>query len=221
MPQKREIIYPFFLECTPLAQDHFWETIFEDLAYGRPPQGTYIAKGCLCCSYRGREFSYKLERRPPELLYQDVYTLLKEKVGILSKKEKEKRKTTFAEYMTPVVQSWGEIRKKNVKDMLYEEYALSMKAKHHLDYKQCRYLLALIVIAVGMKIITARDIDFENGSITNIRGISFVQGEFVLDRIAEHFSDEDTGGASESEILLTKKFICENWPSYIQNLLEN
>ena len=88
MPVKREIIYPIFLECCQFADDIFWETIFEDLAYGRAPSGTYISKDFLNCSYKNKEFSYKIERKDPENIYNDIYKLLTEKLGILSQKEK-------------------------------------------------------------------------------------------------------------------------------------
>jgi hypothetical protein len=63
MPVKREIVYPVFLECCQYADDIFWENVFEDLAYGKPPYGTYISKGFLCCSFKNKEFSYKIERK--------------------------------------------------------------------------------------------------------------------------------------------------------------
>ena len=35
--------------------------IFEDLAYGKTPYGAYFNKDFLCCSFKGKEFSYKLD----------------------------------------------------------------------------------------------------------------------------------------------------------------
>ena len=65
MPIKREIIYPIFLECCQFTDDKFWENVFEDLAYGKTPYGTYISKDFLCCSYKKKEFSYKIEKKLP------------------------------------------------------------------------------------------------------------------------------------------------------------
>ena len=47
MPIKKEIVYPVFLECCEFSVDSFWENIFEDLAYGKTPYGTYINKNFL------------------------------------------------------------------------------------------------------------------------------------------------------------------------------
>ena len=67
MPIKREIVYPIFLECCQFTDDKFWENVFEDLAYGKTPYGTYISKDFLCCSYKKKEFSYKIEKKLPHI----------------------------------------------------------------------------------------------------------------------------------------------------------
>ena len=80
---KRDIIYPVFLECCKYANDSFWENIFEDLAYGKTPYGTYINKNFLCCSYKNKEFSYKIERKDSYQLYNDIYNLLTNLISLV------------------------------------------------------------------------------------------------------------------------------------------
>ena len=112
---KREIVYPMFLECCQHADDIFWETIFEDLAYGKPPYGTYISKDFLCCSYKKKEFSYKIEKKNSLTLYSDIYDLLTKKVGILSQREKIRKKKDFSDLEESIKESrksWNNIRKK-------------------------------------------------------------------------------------------------------------
>ena len=76
MTIKKDIIYPIFLECSQFITDKFWENIFEDLAYGKSPYGTYISKGSLTCKYKDKEFIYKLEKKDPKILYTEIYLLL-------------------------------------------------------------------------------------------------------------------------------------------------
>ena len=47
-----ELVYPFFLKCCEYTDDIFWKFVFEDLAYGKSPYGTYITKNFLCCNYK-------------------------------------------------------------------------------------------------------------------------------------------------------------------------
>jgi len=57
MPSNKEIVYPIFLECCQHADNMFWENIFEKLAYGKTPYGTYISNNFLCCGYKDKKFT--------------------------------------------------------------------------------------------------------------------------------------------------------------------
>jgi hypothetical protein len=116
MPIKKEIVYPVFLECCEFSVDSFWENIFEDLAYGKTPYGKYINKNFLCCSYKNKEFSYKIERKEPQKLYTDIYNLPTKKLGIMSHIEKIQKRVDFQNTESRIKefrQDWGNIRKKN------------------------------------------------------------------------------------------------------------
>ena len=43
-------------------------------------------------------------------------------------------------------QEWGSIRKKNIKDLLIEQYVVRMKNKHNLTLSQSKYLLSIILL---------------------------------------------------------------------------
>jgi hypothetical protein len=201
---KKELLYPVFLECCEYIEDNtsrisaeasetenessltetnttsdlFWKNIFEDLAYGKAPYGTYINKGFLCCSFKNKEFSYKLERKDPEVLYTEIYELLTTKLGILSHKEKMSKKLSFQ----VMEKGLKEKQRKNIKDIMYENYAVAMKNKHSLSLSQCKYLLSVIFICVMFKTITSKDVEIENEKIVNIKGIEFEKGSVVLKR---------------------------------------
>jgi hypothetical protein len=216
MPIKKEIIFPLFLECCQYTTDIFWENIFEDLAYGKPPYGTYISKGFLCCSYKKKEFSYKIERKTPEILHSDIYLLLKNKLGLLSQKEKIKKRAAFQnieETMNETRKSWSKIRKKNIKDLLIEQFVINMRYKHFLSIAQSRYLLSLIFIAMVFKVITSNDIDYQNGVILGIDGISFNKKEIIFERDLYNMDI-----SISPDIYLEKNKMSDTWEKYIKDL---
>ena len=180
MPIKREIVYPVFLECLEYTDDIFWKSIFEDLAYGKAPHGTYINKGFLCCSYKGKEFSYKLERKDPEILWNELYQILTDKIGIFSQKEKKDQKLAFSEMQKLLKSENSNSRRKNSKDMLFQKYAIEMKREHNLSIKQTKYLLSIISICLLFKTITTKDIIIEDEKIISINGIDIENGEVIL-----------------------------------------
>lgn len=212
---KKEIIYPFFLECCHFAEDTFWETIFEELAYGETPYGTYINKGFLCCSYKGKEFSYKIERKDPQVLYTDIYKLLTQKVGILSQKEKQRKRIDFHEAEKSIRgsrQKWSDIRKKNIKDLLIERYVIDMRKKHSLSLRQAKYLLSIITVAIAFKIITTKDIIYKDDRIEHINGIEISKG---LIKPTKNIYNVDTITSTEQTPI--KRF-SDHWDKYLKNL---
>lgn len=216
MPIKKDIVYPIFIECLQFTEDIFWENIFEDLAYGKTPYGTYISKDFLCCKYKKKDFSYKIERKDPKILYEEVYNLLANKLGLLSSEEKIKKKKLFNELETNLRQSgknWIDIKKKNVKETLIELYVTKMKHKYSLTLAQSRYLMSIIFIAIVFKVITNKDIEYENGVIHNIKGIDFVKKQIIIEK--ELYKLETSFAP---DIVLDKKLMADSWEKYLKDL---
>ena len=216
MVLKKEIIYPVFLECCKHADDSFWENIFEDLAYGKTPYGTYINKNFLCCSYKNKEFSYRIERKDSGELYNDIYNLLTNKLGVLSNKEKLKKRDDFNSTENRIKecrQEWSDIRKKNIKDLLVERYVVDMKNKYSLTIKQSKYLLSILFIAIVFKVITSEDIEYSDSKIQNINGIEFTKKKIIIKRNIYDISIDLSPECTDN-----KKVMMENWEKYLNTL---
>ena len=216
MPVKKEIIYPIFLECCEFSEDTFWKNVFEDLSYGKCPYGTYITKDFFCCNYKNKEFSYKIEKKEPEILYNDIYELLSKKLGLLSHKDKIKKKIDFSILEDEIKENrknWSNIRKKNIKDLLIENYVIEMKKKYSLSIKQSRELLSSIFIGMVFKVITVKDIEYSDGIIKNIDGISFKKKQIIFERDIYDFDINIT-----PYIIVDKKSMSDNWEKYLDAL---
>ena len=214
MTIKKEIIYPIFLECCQYTTDIFWENVFEDLSYGKTPYGTYITKDFLCCNYKDKEFSYKIEKnKEPEQLYTDIFNLLSKKLGLLSQRDKIKKKIDFYNIEEEIKEgrkNWSSIRKKNIKDLLIEKYVIDMKNKYSLTIKQSKYLLSIIFIAMVFKVITVKDINYENGKISHIEGIDFKKKQIII--LRDVYSLESS---FNSCILIEPNLMSYNWENYL------
>ena len=201
MPIKKDIIYPVFLECCQYAIDNFWVNIFEDLAYGKTPYGTYISKNFFCCNYKNKEFSYKIERKESHVLYTDIYNLLTKNLGILSRQEKVKKRFDFHKLQSRIKdtrQEWASIRKKNT-------YSLSLR--------QSKYLLSIIFIALIFKVFTSKDIEYCDGKIKSIEGIEFTNKNILIKR-----SIYDIDVNISEEIFEDKKIMSDNWEKYLSTI---
>jgi len=214
---KREIIYPVFLDCTRYTDDIFWQNIFKELAYGKTSYGIYISKNFICCNQKKKEFSYKIEPKDPELVYNELYNIFKNKVGIQSHQEKLNSRKVFNqvedENNKNIKNNWGSIKKKNMKELLIELYVTKMKNKYFLSLEQARYLISIIYIGIIFKVITKKDINYVNGEIIDIIGITFDRKKVILNK--NIYSVEIT---FENTVFAEKKTMKDIWNKYIRDL---
>ena len=217
MTLKNEIIYPIFLECLKYCKDSFWENIFNDLIYGKAPYGTYISKDFIICSYKGKEFSYKIDKTKDSLiLYNELFEILFSKLGLLSSKDKIKKKIDFYNYENTLKEnrdkSWTSIRRKNIKDLYIENYVIAMKKKYNLNIKQTRHLLSMISLGLIFKVILAKDIVYNNGIIENIKGINFVNKNIIFEKNIYNLENK------YPYILIEKPTLSAEWEKFIKKL---
>lgn len=211
--KKNVIIYPIFIECSEYSDDIFWKNIFNDLAYGKCPYGTYFSKDYLCCSYKKKEFSYKIEGNDAKCMYDDIYKLLNGKLNICSPNELIYKQQIFEDVEDNIKDKrskWSSIKKKAIKDLIIEMYVKNMKKNNNLTYKQVEYLLSIIRTGFIFKIITADDIIYKNGNIISINGISFKNNKIVIDQDIYNFKVNHT-----SNINIEKKLMSDNWEKYL------
>lgn len=182
----REILYVKFLDCCRYTEDNFWKSVFEDLSYGFCPYGVYISKDFLCCNFKNKEFSYKIDlSKSSQLLFTEIHGILKNKFGLLSMQEKIDEREIFENVKNNLKKNkevWSNIRKKNIRDNIIEKFLIKMKKNHNLNYKQIRQLLNIINISLVFKVITNEDIVYNDSEIKSIDGISFKNGVIEIKR---------------------------------------
>jgi hypothetical protein len=176
---KKEILFPIFLQCASQVEDPFWRYVYEDLSYGKCPYGLSLQKNYLSCYIRGKEFSYKMDAdKPPEILYQELDSLLRERAGILSEKEKLSERARLCRLRTNKnKEEWSQVKKKMIRDTLLEQYVLENSQKYQIASVMAKRVLSMLIVGLMFKTITAKDIFYQNGFIcfrTNFSIISFV-----------------------------------------------
>ena len=185
MPVKRDIIYPIFLKTIQYTEDTFWKDTFENLSYSICPSGSYINKGFICSNIKGKEFVYKFIDKDPQIIYENVYKLLKEKLNIMSRNERNVLLKEFDEVEQNIKKirqgSWVDIKKKSIKDILFQNYVIHMKQEFNLSNYQIKKLYNVINLCIVLKSISNNDIIYKDGEIVSINGIQFSNGCYELD----------------------------------------
>ena len=198
------LVYPFFLDCCQYADNVFWGDIFFNLAFGIPPLGTYISQDFLCCSLNQKDFIYGIEEKDSETLYKEVYSLLRNRLGVFSHQDKVGKIND--------IENLNDIKKKT-KETLIELYVSKMRTNYSLSIKQARHLLSTILIAMVFKVITAKDIDYSNGRINKINGINFSKNQVIITQNLWNINL-----SSASCIFVDKKCMANNWEKYLEKL---
>jgi hypothetical protein len=177
---KAVILYPVFLECLAFCTgDSFWSYVFEDMAYGRPPFGTYMNHNYLCCAHRGHEFSYRIDTgKPVEKIFHEVSTLLREKMGLVSQEESEKRRRA----MQPSSSQAGHDNKKIVRETALEQFVLRQKFLYKYSNGFVQKLFSVLLIGFLLKTISLHDIVYKGDRIENISCVEFHPSNRVVIR---------------------------------------
>ena len=158
----------------------YWKSIFEQLAYGKTPYGVYIYKEFLSCNYKNKEFSYKIdEEKEPEILFNEIYDLFSNKLGLFSEEEKLKCFDDIEKSSSIVCDSWASIKKKNIKNILVEHYIINMKEKYDLSSKQITTLYNVILLGLLLHTIKTSDIEYSDGLIKKIKSIDFKKQKVI------------------------------------------
>lgn len=209
----KEIKFPFLLTCCKYTNDSFWKNIFENLAYGQSPNGTYISNNFLRCSYKNKSFSYKIEDKNDKKLYEEIKNLFQIKLDIRSDCDKAFIIEKCLKEMKESISSWKNIKKKNIRDVIITEYVLKMKKKYNLSLEQSKKILSFVYLSMIFKTIKTSDIKYNDYEIQSVKGIKFDNQTFSYDNdIYNNFESE-----LSPEIIIYKKQMSDYWTKYQQN----
>lgn len=208
------VLYPCFLECSKCTNDSFWKSIFEDLAFGVCPCGVFITKNFLCCNYKNKEFSYKIDKnKDSNILFKEIYNLLHYKFKLSSKQQQDQLQHQFEKKASLIYsehKDWNSIKKKTLKSYLLDEYILSMKKTYELDSKNTKYLSSMVNIGLMFKTIVADDIQFKNSKIQKINGIICKKNKVIIKK--NLYQD---GNSKTDSVDSIPKNMSSNWEKYL------
>jgi len=214
------ILHPVFLQCCRLTVDKFWENIFEDLAYGITPYGSYINNDAVSCKTKtGTVSSVMIDKDKIQETHDNIYEMFSNTLNILSPAERLQTQNVFRkieEDSKTTRFQWVDIKKKNIKDILIDIFVVDMKALHDISIQQSRYLRSMIHTAMLFKAIDGTNINMDNGKITSIDGIYFKNHKLELDLdlytsdLNEPINQNDT----------TIKSMSDMWDKYLSHLLK-
>lgn len=211
---KKELKYPLFLKVSHHHSDVYWQCVFEDMAYDICPMGVYIDSTTFSvhCNLKGKQFNYKFINKPVDHIYNDLIHLFKTHLNMFSKNDYIKSRTALSDQLKVKFESWKDIKKKSIKDILLENFILSLRSRIECSYIQLKKLLSIIHMAVNFKVITNNDviIDPNENKIIDIIGFNLDQltkTSFLVEMNSIPKIDKSAEFTKTDMMLLWKKFI--------------
>lgn len=171
---KKDILYPCFLRLVENIDDYFWKNIFEDMAYGICPYGTYIHQGTLYCNIKDKKISFHFLNKPIDEVRDKILDYFRTKLNITTTKEyavirKQIESTLSMDRYT----CWKDIRKRNIQTILLVNYALRLAKTHNWSVTRTQRFLKTLFTAFTFKTIGKDDVIYDSStcSIQLIKGI--------------------------------------------------
>ena len=211
-----EIVHPLFEKCSEFTVDSFWKKTFSDMARGKTPNGVYIYKGSLRLKGKPADSITFTETDDCRFTFDNIYQFLSNVCGILSPSDKTKQRNEFESIEQENKNNWMDIKKKKIKDLMIESFAVKMKQKYSLSMKQTCCLISTICMGLLFKSISSSNIILENGSIKNIDGINFdiKRVSFELELYNIDIDEDNETSIRESQ----RKYMVDQWVNYLSDL---
>lgn len=170
-----KVLYPIFLEFTHHVKDEYWKLLYEDMAFGKFPNGVYIQKNHFCCFCRGKEFSVELLPKNFSV-FTHIHSLLTNDLGIRSEKEKLVLKENVLQSQTV------KDPKRLIKDMSLTSFIIKNGEKYHLPDNIIRKIFSLFIVGFMFKTLILKDVVFHGNEIKEIRGFMFSERKVRINK---------------------------------------
>lgn len=207
--------HPIFLEFTHHVKDVYWKLLYEDMAFGKFPSGTYMHKDYFCCLHKGKEFSIEIIDHPTPTqifnLFSQIHSLLQSKMGIQSQKEKDRLREKMMHHQALK----DETQKKMIRDSTLTSFVIKEGTKHHLSISIIRRLFSLLIIGFMFKTILIKDVMFEGNEIQKIQGFEFTEKKIRLTKNVFHIKKSNLQHEPEKSDC---QMLSSHWGKYIQSL---
>jgi len=205
--------HPYFITCSEHATNSFWKNVLEEMGKGKSPRSIYVCDSTIFCSDKSINNSYTFEKeKSPKISCEEIIKFLQTNTCLCSEEEEAEKKQISRQRKKgeEVVQSWSQIKKKHIKELLIMDYVILKMKQHHLTVEEGINFLKMIRLSLIYRIHSSKDIEYKNEKIENIHGFvwnekkkCFMNQKLVLSKIPKE----------QKEIV--QKNLSDRWITYI------
>ncbi len=178
-------LFPIFLECKEWTLDPYWQEIFTQCSVGKFPKGLRMTKDGSLIVFNGKTREIVSLDAEPFDVFQIMMKIFKEKLCLISDRDIKKQKKEVQKLKEELKEgyqgTWKQIKPKQIKNTLLLNFVIASQKKYNLSQKDAERLLSTIKLGFIFKTITSDDVDYSDGVINGINGLTFYEnGTFEL-----------------------------------------
>ena len=172
------LLYPIFEECKKYTLDSYWKDILSDCSINRFPMGARYdpKRNTLTIKTKSHSSVHALPTEPVEL-YTVLVKIFREELGLKSDREvalqRDKLERIIEARNNAKEGEWKKIKTKLIRDEILMEFTEKLCKEYKLSGTETRKLHSLISLGFQFKSLISDDVVYEDGQITEIRGLEF------------------------------------------------
>lgn len=180
--------FPIFTSYIELTSDPYWKKVFENCSKGRFPRKSGYDQNKNAIWFRDKDVHwYTLTENIEqdfEILKQNFQKYLKLKSQKDFKENRDQFNKLKLELDQSYIETWKDIKKKNIKDSLIRGYILKLQEEYELTTRETINLLKLIRQGILFGWINPNHIEYskESRNIEDIKNLEYKDEKFVLKR---------------------------------------
>jgi len=222
------IHHPFFLEFSDFTFDNFWKEIFISCAQDRFPRGSrydqeshtlYIRTPDV--GGRNKTEQIKLPDKASDA-YLLVTRMFQVKLNIYSAHDlrikRQEMEETKASRAVELDCEWKKLKPKSLRDTFIMDYIIEIGNKYSLSNREVKKLFHNIQSGFQFKNIDGNDIEYNNGKVTNIRGVKYDPDEkkIIFSRSSQKAAKNEKNKTNKKIFQSIDRLIRENTSSQLK-----
>lgn len=170
-------IYKDLEICKEYTLDEYWTQIFDLCSKGKFPKGMRIInENSLLVTTTKQKKNYQIpciDDDSHHVLFEFMMGIFKNDLQMKSELDKHRLWNTYRETKVEKdIKMWKDIKTKNLRQTMLENYVLKLKEEYKLNVNETRHLLNLIKFHLNMGRIPSNSIIIKNGQIDTITSIA-------------------------------------------------
>lgn len=176
-------MFPIFDGCSEWTLDPYWKEIFNQCAKGHLPKGMRINRQNIVTLPNGS--SVHLVGNSQEV-FRTMMRIFRNDMDLRSEGDASKKKVQVEEIKNNLRKAysgtWKQIKLKNAKLFFLLDFVVRMSKENKLIKAKSKRLMSDIRLGLLFGSITSDDIEYADGRVDAINGLSFSEGSYMFDQ---------------------------------------